>query len=271
MHICAHCVATPHILTSLKRKSISKPNKIKTQDIFSTYRKAYKVQIPWNDILDQDVFSWMKIYEKSTNCSTNLTMSCLLTLIPSLCGPNTHVSTHDGSFKTTLNTFIFSVCDPGGGKSSTFNNVLQPVLDNFFSKKQVPLNIETYTIPGIQKHQMDTNGYGLITSDEGHRFLSQLKSKITKGESDLPFLCKLWGGKGDSSTLSNGVRGFEKKTSMSICMAIQPDPLLHELQYFMKNGGFLDRFLFITARPHLHSTITVKEFHNKLMNEEKNA
>ena len=248
--------------------SFSKPNKIKTQDIFSTYRKSYKIQIPWAEILDKDVFAWMQIYEKSTNCSINLTMSCLLSLIPALCGPNTFVSTNDGSFKTSLNTFIFAVCDPGGGKSLTFNNVLQPVLDDYFSKKNVPLNIETYTIPGIQKHQIDNQGYGLITSDEGHRFLSQLKSKIAKGESDLPFLCKLWGGKGDSSTLSSGVRGFEK-TSMSISMAIQPDPLLHELQFLMKNDGFLDRFLFITAKSHLYPTTTIKEFHHKLMTEEK--
>ena len=52
-------------------------------------------------------------------------------------------------------------------------------------------------------------------------------------------------------------------------MAIQPDPLLHELQFFLKNDGFLDRFLFITAKPHLYQTATTKEFHLKLMNEEK--
>ena len=86
-----------------------------------------------------------------------------------------------GAFRTPLNTFLLSVCDPGGRKSSTYNKVM---------------NIEKYTTAGIQNPQIKTNGYGLITSDEGYRFLNSIQVKQKNGEAERAFLCKLWGGKG---------------------------------------------------------------------------
>ena len=34
-----------------------------------------------------------------------------------------------GGFRTTLNQYLISVCDPGGGKGNTFYRILQQVLD----------------------------------------------------------------------------------------------------------------------------------------------
>jgi hypothetical protein len=125
-----------------------------------------------------------------------------------LCGPNTKVQTNDGSFASPINTYLIAVCDPGGGKTNTMNNVLEPVFDLFLEKKDMPLNIETYTVPGMQKFLHESDGYGMVVSDEGNRVLNHVTSKQAKGDNEVPFLCKLWSGKGDSSTLSTGQRGF---------------------------------------------------------------
>lgn len=95
--------------------------------------------------------------------------------------------------------------------------------------ENVQILLENYTTAGIQKHQIENKGYGIITGDEGHRFVSSVSMKQSKGEAEKALLCKLWGGRGDSNILANGTRGFDK-TSMSACIFIQPEPLLHELR-----------------------------------------
>lgn len=237
----------------------AKAVKLKEKDIFAIYKASYKIPIPWDDVLDRDVYEWMVVFQNGRNCSIPLTMSCLLSIIPVMCGPNTSISTSDGSFTTSLNMFIMSVCDPGGGKTNTHNNVLLPILEEYEKRNAMSLHIENYTIPGIQVHQKENNGYGIISTDEGNRFLNNLRAKQAKGESDVPFLCKLWGGKGDSTTLATGKRGFAK-SSISLNIAIQPDPMLTELQHFISNDGFIDRFLFISARPHLSKTAETRKY-----------
>jgi hypothetical protein len=234
--------------------------------VFKTYKTSYRNKIPWNYILEEPFYNWLLTFQNATNCSINLTMGCLLSLIPSITGPNTLIQSNDASFQSPLNTYLVAVCDPGGGKTNTFNHVLEPVYQYFLEKKQIPLNIETYTVPGIQKHQTDTDGYGMISCDEGSRVFNLWKGKQQKGENDVPFLCKLWSGKGDSSTLSTGNRGFEK-TSMSMFLAIQPEPLMQHIHHFNANDGFLDRFLFISAKPFMATSAITKDYHQRLMQE----
>ena len=70
------------------------------------------------------------------------------------------------------------------------------------------------------KHQNDNEGYDHITTHEGHRFLARVNAKPSRGESEKAFLCKMWGGKGDTNHFTGGVRGFER-TSMSTAIFIQ--------------------------------------------------
>ena len=57
-------------------------------------------------------------------------MSSLQALTASICEPKTDIRTMPGGgFRTTLNQYLISVCDPGGGKSNTFYRILQQVLD----------------------------------------------------------------------------------------------------------------------------------------------
>lgn len=211
-----------------------------------------------HSVLDETFVRWLDLFEKATNCSKSLVLSSVIALASALCGPNTKVTTRDGSFSNSLNTFLIAVCDPGGGKSNTFDRVIQPVLDNTCKRHGLNLQIESYTTAGIQAHQISNKGYGLITGDEGHRFLSSVNIKQNKGEAEKALLCKLWGGKGDTNALANGVRGFNS-TSISAAVFIQPEPLLKELKSLIGADGLLDRFLFIAAKPVFNKCAVVKE------------
>ena len=73
---------------------------------------------------------------------------------------------------------------------------------------------------------------GLISSDEGHQFLSSVQAKQRK----RAFLFKLWAGSEIMSNLAVG-SGVSKR-----CVVIQPQPLLSELISMQGAAdGFLDR------------------------------
>ena len=63
-----------------------------------------------------------------------------------------------------------------------------------------------YTTAGMQKRQIDSKCYEVITWDEGHKFLSSISPKRSTGESEKAFLCKLWGDRGDGNVLANDIR-----------------------------------------------------------------
>ena len=228
---------------------MSNSKELNPSDVLKTYKTGYRIKFPWEEILSEDFGRWMGIFDKATNCSQPMVMSALLPIIATLCGPNTVIQNSRGSFKTSLNTYVIIVCDPSGGKSNTFSRILKPILQYYKETTGHDLNLEALTIPGVQSHQATTKGYGIITSDEGSRILTPIRQRNAKGEPDVAFLCKMWGGVGDSSTLMGGHRGCDK-TSMSMWLAIQPTPLLEALPSFKKADGFLERFIFTVCKPY---------------------
>lgn len=56
----------------------------------------------------------------------------------------------------------------------------------------------------------------------------------------------MWSKKGDHIVLSTGCRGFQS-TSMSICLYIQPQPLMEELAQMFVADGFIFKILNKTA------------------------
>ena len=61
-------------------------------------------------------------------------------------------------------------------------------------------------------------------------------------------------------------RGFDS-TSLSIWLGIQPAPLLHDLQYFLEDNGFIDRFLFVSCKPFFTEPDVNDQFHILLQQE----
>ena len=45
----------------------------------------------------------------------------------------------------------------------------EPILEKYLSIMGNQIDFEVYTTAGIHKHQVENEGYGLLTSDEGHR------------------------------------------------------------------------------------------------------
>jgi hypothetical protein len=121
-------------------------------------------------------------------------------------------------YRTVLNSFVFSVSAPGSGKSNVYHKVLKSVMNDYQSRHggDKTIHIESYTTAGIHEHQRKNDGYGLITTDEGHRLIASIQQKQAKEDSERALLCKFWGGIGDSVALLAGNRGFNQ-TSMSIC------------------------------------------------------
>lgn len=58
---------------------------------------------------------------------------------------------------------------------------------------EVCIGLETYTTAGIHRHQNESGGYGLITSDEGQVLLAAINCKQGKCEGERGLLCEMWG------------------------------------------------------------------------------
>lgn len=93
--------------------------------------------------------------------------------------------------------------------------------------------------------------------------MASINAKQQRGESKRSTLCKMWSGKGDHIELSTGCRGFQS-TPMSICLYIQPQPLMEELAQMFGADGFINRFLFLASRPVLYETAEVRENYEHL-------
>lgn len=237
---------------------MSPPKKFKTSHVARLYKDSYRQAFDWASLLPPKIYRYLDILEKSKGCPLTLSIGALLPLTATLCGTKCSITTKPGAFSSPLNTYSLCICDPGGGKSATYDYVISPVVDRMLSEHGLRIVLEQYTTAGIQRHQHDNKGYGLISTEEGSRFFAHVNAKQIRNEGERAILCKMWGGKGDLSILSDQERGF-KTTSMSMAMFIQPDPLIHEMMQMGSNDGFLDRFLFFVARPRMNSSKVVNE------------
>lgn len=237
--------------------------RLSKETCFDVYQSAYKITVDWDLGMDEDCVDWLNIYSKANNCPKRLVIPALISLTSTLCGPKTRIQGNGDAFSSTLNSFMFVVADPGAGKSNVYEKVLEPVFERYAEITGKQINIENYTTAGIHKQQIDNNGYGMVTSDEGHRFLSSVQTKQGKGEGERALLCKLWNGKGDFVTLSGGNRGF-KETSLSLFILIQPQPFLNELGNMMSGDGLLDRFITTAVCPEMNPSATVRQYHEML-------
>jgi hypothetical protein len=93
------------------------------------------------------------------NCSKTLIIPSLLALAGCLVGPGTSIKMESTGFKSVLNQFIIAVCDPGGGKTNTFERVIAPCLDKISSLgKDVQLDFNATQQPGSRNTKLLMKG-----------------------------------------------------------------------------------------------------------------
>ena len=113
--------------------------------------------------------------------SKKLVFGALLTLTAAILGPGVTVAMRNRNYISPINHFLISIVDRGGGKSNVFARVIKPVLEEFQRRHGSELNLENYTNAGLQRHQQESSGYGIVTSDEGHNIFTQIRQKEQKG------------------------------------------------------------------------------------------
>jgi len=219
-------------------------------DVDVIYAMANSDTFKWDFILDRTSHTFLSEFTKAYNFPMTFVMGTLIPAVAALCGSKTFVET--GNFVNPLNTFTFIIGEPGCGKSRCQGRIWGPMCSMIAKKHGIQMNIDNFTAAGFQKHQIDNKGYGLITSSEGQRVLSSIHAKISKHEGEISRLNNVWDGVGDATLLKDGSRGYDS-TSVSMCLFIQPEPCIAELAQLATTNGFVERLLFFSSAPCLHS------------------
>lgn len=226
----------------------AKRKKFRSQDVHNVYKTAYNEDFQWDKILPNVIKNYFSALHKGAGCPIQFVMAAMLAVVASMCGPLSKIECHPNSQQSSLNLFFLAVSAPGGGKSATFDQIITPAAEIFLKDTGKNFLLENYTHAGMQNHQGECKGMGLIASDEGIRVMSSIESKQQKNEGERQFLCKTWTGKGDYTVLKEKERGYPA-TSTSILLFVQPQPFMGELRNFECNDGLLDRFLILAAMP----------------------
>jgi hypothetical protein len=225
----------------MSKKALSEP------DIDRIYALCYKETIKWDDVVPANIYEYLRTVELSFNAPAEMSLLSMLAMTSCLCGPNTNVMGNE-ALSSPLNQFFIMVADPGTGKSPIHAKIVRPGISAVAGVSGFSVEMEGYTNAGLYRHQTTCNGYGLITSDEGAKFLQAVSNKQAKNEGEHSLLCKLWGGEGEQMALKDGDRIIEK-TSMSMLLFIQPKPLFEELIAMGTSDGLIDRILFLNVKP----------------------
>ena len=229
------------------------PKRFKTTCVRDVYQASYETKYDWATLLPEEMFHYFELFQKAFNCPMSVSVPSIISMIAAICGPKTKMEIRNRNFIVPLNTYTFIIASPGGGKSSAYSKIVEPVLESVEESMGATIGVETYTVAGLQRLHLESQGRALLVSDEGHRVLSTINAKQNRCEGERALLNKMWGGKGDSSCLLEKQRGF-KETSFSMLLYIQPGPLLSELSQMGVEDGFLDRMLFFSVQPMLHMT-----------------
>ena len=84
------------------------------------------------------------------------------------------------------------------------------------------LNI--YSSTGIEDKLVETDGYGIVVTDEAASFFQEIKGQDTKHESNIGLINQLFDGKGDKSSLAKLRNRYVPPNSTSLCLGVQPHP-----------------------------------------------
>ena len=221
--------------------------------VWDVYHGAYESKFSWEELLTPRMFEFYQAFEQAFNCPISVSLPTTLTSIAAICGPKTHMQIRKRNFVVPLNTYTFIIATPGGGKSTAYSKIVEPLITQIEDEAGYCMGVETYTVAGLQRMHQESHGRAMLVSDEGHRVLAGINAKQNRSEGERALLNKMWGGKGDTSCLLEKQRGF-KETSFSMLLYIQPSPLLSELSVMGTDDGFMDRIMFFAVKPNLHLT-----------------
>ena len=101
--------------------------KISFRTCISTVQNLIQNKITFKGVMPENICKWRAVFEGATNCPKPLVFSVIV-LTSALCRPGTMVSLNGDIYASPLNEYIFSVCDPGGGKSNTYDRVIEPAI-----------------------------------------------------------------------------------------------------------------------------------------------
>lgn len=222
------------------------------------YKLAYKQEHKWVDYLSETSMTFLNKLWKGLCVHPNMAMSSLMVVASCLAGPKAKIETHAYAKKSPLIMYIFDVCAPGGGKSTTYETIVVPAGEVYQKATGKSLLIENYTQAGLQTHQSENDGYGLLSSDEGMRVLQAIHGKQLKNEGERAFLCKSWNGMGDYTVLREQERGYSA-TALGMLLFLQPDPFLGEMRHFKEDDGFLDRICISNTKPELFTARVISQ------------
>ena len=237
-------------------------NKFGSKQCETLYKKCYRMTFRWEEIIGQNLEEYVDLTRVAFNSPITLAISALIPMTAAMCGPNTRVNAIN--YSMPLNTYTMAVCTPGGGKSAVFKHFVCDPADQVTNEYGVNVLLENYSSAGLHRHHIDNKSYALVSSDEGHRLMSNISNKESRNESERSLLNKLWNGKGDKTSLRDAERGFSN-TSFSMAISIQPQPLINELVNLgCESDGFYDRCLILVDKPKIHVATEQREAFERL-------
>ena len=106
---------------------------------------------------------------------------------------------------------------------------------------------------GIEDKLIDTEGYGIVVTDEASGFFQEIKGQDTKHESNIGLLNQVFDGRGDKSNFAGMRERVVPENATCMSLGVQPQPFFQALQVIGKtvwmDSGFAERFLFTTVWP----------------------
>ena len=99
----------------------------------------------------------MSLMSVAKNLPVTVAMGSIIPLTACVCGPKTEIKVEQ-EYEMKLNTYSMEVAAPGGGKNIAYQLLLQAPLDKIRESTGKIINLESYSMAGLQRHQNENEG-----------------------------------------------------------------------------------------------------------------
>ncbi len=115
----------------------------------SLYRKAFKLDVDWQQLLDPKVYDYHQLFFKGFNCPISLQLGAWLATVGAICGPQTKVEWCGRP--APLIMFTMAVAYKGSGKSTAVQHYINNPVSAVARISRRNFGIEGFTHAGIQQ------------------------------------------------------------------------------------------------------------------------